>query len=293
MRGPKIYIPDMEEFKIVLHCIGSGFSNSSNQYQRLASRSHAVFSVNLVHRRPKTSRQNSVGERRGTDANVEILSTVTSELHFVDLAGSERLKNTGAMSERAKEGISINAGLAALGKFISQLSSRNQTRITYRDSKLTRLLQDSLGGNAITYTIALCIWLNFDYVQYAQRARAIQLKPQIQELVEEGDLRDVIEKFRAEIAALRKVARRSNFNDGVRLERNSERQIELRNQLLDLQENYVTLGNRHAKLFSDLSKHQHESVMASPLQDREDVEYVMNRIQRSTSIAEAVDLGLF
>jgi len=67
-------------------------------------------------------------------------------------------RNTGAQGERAKEGISINAGLAALGKVISQLSARNghSGHISYRDSKLTRILSDSLGGNAITYMIA-CI----------------------------------------------------------------------------------------------------------------------------------------
>lgn len=81
--------------------------------------------------------------------------TVDSKMHFVDLAGSERLKNTLAQGERAKEGISINAGLASLGKVISQLSSRQAgSHVSYRDSKLTRLLQDSLGGNAITYMIA-------------------------------------------------------------------------------------------------------------------------------------------
>src|ERR1700724_2974096 len=67
-------------------------------------------------------------------------------------------RNTGAQGDRAKEGISINAGLAALGKVISQLSARSGTtgHISYRDSKLTRILSDSLGGNAITYMIA-CI----------------------------------------------------------------------------------------------------------------------------------------
>jgi len=60
-----------------------------------------------------------------------------------------------AQGERAKEGISINAGLASLGKVISQLSSRHPgSHVSYRDSKLTRLLQDSLGGNAITYMVA-------------------------------------------------------------------------------------------------------------------------------------------
>jgi Kinesin motor domain len=64
-------------------------------------------------------------------------------------------QNTLAQGERAREGISINAGLASLGKVISQLSSRQAgSHVSYRDSKLTRLLQDSLGGNAITYMIA-------------------------------------------------------------------------------------------------------------------------------------------
>lgn len=64
-------------------------------------------------------------------------------------------QNTHAQGERAKEGISINAGLASLGKVISQLSSRQSgSHVSYRDSRLTRLLQDSLGGNAITYMIA-------------------------------------------------------------------------------------------------------------------------------------------
>lgn len=72
--------------------------------------------------------------------------TVTSKLNFVDLAGSERLKRTSAMGERVKEGISINAGLHALGNVISALGdpakARSTTHIPYRDSKLTRLLQD-------------------------------------------------------------------------------------------------------------------------------------------------------
>ncbi len=84
--------------------------------------------------------------------------TVESKLHFVDLAGSERLKNTGATGDRAKEGISINAGLASLGKVIAQLSSRTpSTYVSYRDSKLTRDAS-RLGwvGTAITLHDCLC-----------------------------------------------------------------------------------------------------------------------------------------
>lgn len=78
------------------------------------------------------------------------LETLTSKFHFVDLAGSERLKRTGATGERAREGISINCGLLALGNVISALGDKTKkiSHVPYRDSKLTRLLQDSLGGKS-------------------------------------------------------------------------------------------------------------------------------------------------
>lgn len=130
-----------------------------------SSRSHAVFSLNLIQRKAKgangATTPTKEHEKRFSvpidmiNQNPDGFVTMDSKMHFVDLAGSERLKNTLAQGERAKEGISINAGLASLGKVISQLSSRQAgSHVSYRDSKLTRLLQDSLGGNAITYMIA-------------------------------------------------------------------------------------------------------------------------------------------
>ncbi|CAO3597578.1 unnamed protein product [Absidia cylindrospora] len=113
-----------------------------------------------------------------------------SKLHFVDLAGSERLKRTSAEGDRRKEGININAGLLALGNVISalasdsssQLNNKKSTHIPYRDSKLTRMLQDSLGGNAVTLMIA-CISPaeqnlaeTSNTIKYAQRARNIKNK---------------------------------------------------------------------------------------------------------------------
>ena len=74
-----------------------------------------------------------------------------AKFHFVDLAGSERSKKTQATGERFKEGVNINKGLLALGNVISQLGDGSSTSyVGYRDSKLTRLLQDSLGGNSVT-----------------------------------------------------------------------------------------------------------------------------------------------
>ncbi|RMZ85536.1 hypothetical protein DV737_g533, partial [Chaetothyriales sp. CBS 132003] len=167
-----------------------------------------------------------------------------SKLHFVDLAGSERLKNTGATGSRAREGININAGLAALGKVISQLSSRSApSHVSYRDSKLTRMLQDSLGGSAITYMIACVTPAEFhlsetlNTVQYATRARNIQIKPKIQHIQDDANKQALIDRLRTE-----------------RMNRPTERETELQNQLLDVQESYGTLSQRHAKLIAELTQ---------------------------------------
>lgn len=78
-----------------------------------------------------------------------------AKFHLVDLAGSERSKKTQTTGERFKEGVNINKGLLALGNVISQLGDgASGTYIGYRDSKLTRLLQDSLGGNSMTLMVA-------------------------------------------------------------------------------------------------------------------------------------------
>ncbi|KAK4064748.1 uncharacterized protein Triagg1_8935 [Trichoderma aggressivum f. europaeum] len=271
-----------------------------------SSRSHAVFSLNLVQRKNKFSNSDKrhsmpLEAMSGQDISV----TTDSKLHFVDLAGSERLKNTGAQGERAKEGISINAGLAALGKVISQLSSRNSgAHVSYRDSKLTRLLQDSLGGNAITYMIACVTPPEFhlsetlNTVQYAQRARAIQSKPRIQQ-VEEGDKTAIIERLKAEVAFLREQIRSANGQGDLpprsanrsseRSERQNEREAELQNQLLDLQENYGTLNNRHARLIAEMAKARESEFQHHQQLDELQEENATDRLNRSNSFAQSVE----
>lgn len=133
-----------------------------------SSRSHAIFTVTLE-------------QRRGADKS----DSIVSKLHLVDLAGSERQKKTKAEGDRLKEGISINKGLLSLGNVISALGdeSKKNTFVPYRDSKLTRLLQDSLGGNSHTLMIA-CISPadsnmeeTINTLRYADRARKIKNKP--------------------------------------------------------------------------------------------------------------------
>uniref|UniRef100_A0A8C5CP25 Kinesin-like protein n=1 Tax=Gadus morhua TaxID=8049 RepID=A0A8C5CP25_GADMO len=128
-----------------------------------SSRSHAIFTITL--------------EQRS--------DSMVSKLHLVDLAGSERQKKTKAEGDRLKEGISINRGLLALGNVISALGeeSKKGTHVPYRDSKVTRLLQDSLGGNSHTLMIACVspadsnIEETINTLRYADRARKIKNKP--------------------------------------------------------------------------------------------------------------------
>ncbi|KAL8931058.1 MAG: hypothetical protein Q9208_000160 [Pyrenodesmia sp. 3 TL-2023] len=271
-----------------------------------SSRSHAVFSLNLIQRKNK-SQQISAQERRYS-MPVEALSaadswvTIDSKLHFVDLAGSERMKNTQASRERAREGISINAGLASLGKVISQLSSRQAgSHVSYRDSKLTRLLQDSLGGNAITYMIACVTPAEFHLSEtlntllYAQQARQIQSKPQVQQSSDDSDKQAIIERLRAEVSFLREQIHGAERGDrrensvADKGERQSEVEVELQNHLLDVQESYTALSQRHAKLISEITKARDNQTDDTPTLTQAIGDSAVERLKRSNSFAEAVE----
>ncbi|CAK8568309.1 unnamed protein product [Lathyrus sativus] len=155
----------------------TGSTNMNNQ----SSRSHAIFTITLEQMcKPKNPNDSGVNDTM----NDEYLC---AKLHLVDLAGSERAKRTGSDGMRFKEGVHINRGLLALGNVISALGDEKKRKegvhVPYRDSKLTRLLQDSLGGNSRTVMIA-CISpadINaeetLNTLKYANRARNIQNKP--------------------------------------------------------------------------------------------------------------------
>ena len=106
---------------------------------------------------------------------------------MVDLAGSERLSKTKAQGDRLKEAAKINLSLSSLCHVISALTDPKATHIPYRDSKLTRLLQDSLGGNTKTVMIANVGPADYNYeetlstLHYANRAKNIKNKPIVNE----------------------------------------------------------------------------------------------------------------
>lgn len=162
-------------------CRATGSTNMNSQ----SSRSHAIFTITVEQRRKWDIGLNGSNPLL-EDANEDYLC---AKLHLVDLAGSERAKRTGADGLRFKEGVHINKGLLALGNVISALGDDKKRKegghVPYRDSKLTRLLQDSLGGNSSTVMIA-CVSPadsnaeeTLNTLKYANRARNIQNKPTI------------------------------------------------------------------------------------------------------------------
>jgi kinesin family protein 3/17 len=133
--------------------------------------------------------------------------SIFTKLNLVDLAGSERLGKTGATGDTAKEGAKINLSLSALGNVISCLVDGKSHHIPYRSSKLTRLLQDSLGGNTKTVMIAACSPADYNLdetlstLRYASRAKSIKNKPRVNE-----DPKDaLLKQYETEIKQLREL----------------------------------------------------------------------------------------
>ncbi|XP_067640419.1 chromosome-associated kinesin KIF4A [Eurosta solidaginis] len=172
----------------------SGRAVAATAMNEQSSRSHAIFTITV--------------EATKKD---EMSTVTTSKFHLVDLAGSERSKKTQATGDRFKEGVKINQGLLALGNVISALGSgQGSGFVRYRDSKLTRLLQDSLGGNSITLMIACVSPADYNVAEtlstlrYADRARKIKNKPIVNQdphAAEINHLKSIIQKLRVELLA--------------------------------------------------------------------------------------------
>lgn len=116
-----------------------------------SSRSHTIFSIMLER------------SEIGVDKKQHLRM---GKLHLVDLAGSERQSKTGTTGDRFQEAVKINLSLSTLGNVISALVDGKSTHIPYRNSKLTRLLQDSLGGNSKTVMVNTITFLNLGLIMH-------------------------------------------------------------------------------------------------------------------------------
>ncbi|GLI69654.1 hypothetical protein VaNZ11_014325 [Volvox africanus] len=207
-------------------------STASTSMNNRSSRSHAIFTITMEQRRQvqqAAAQGEQVIDDDGDDEDdapgeeVEgVEDFLGAKMHLVDLAGSERAKRTKAEGARLREGIHINRGLLALGNVINAIVD-NHKHVPYRDSKLTRLLQDSLGGNSRTVMIA-CVSpadSNFEEslntLRYADRARHIRNKPVVNRdpvAAQLAVLRNTIAQLKSENVSLKRALAASG-NDGT------------------------------------------------------------------------------
>ncbi|CAF1063497.1 unnamed protein product [Adineta steineri] len=192
-----VHVHDLSSFitkniQEIEHVMTTGNLNRSTGATNMnehSSRSHAIFIITVE------------SSEIGADGKAHIR---VGKLNLVDLAGSERQAKTGSTGDRFKEATNINLSLSTLGNVISALVD-GSPHIPYRDSKLTRLLQNSLGGNSKTIMIATLGPADYNYdeslttLRYANRAKNIKNQPRINEDPKDALLR----KFQEEIARLK------------------------------------------------------------------------------------------
>lgn len=195
----------------VMSCVDSGSAGrqvgTTNMNER-SSRSHTIFTL-YVEQKPLAEDEHVDSEKK---SDMDFTDYKYAKFHFVDLAGSERAHRTGNVGERFKESVYINSGLLALGNVISALadSKKKVLHVPYRDSKVTRLLKDSLGGNSRTLMItclspcATDFAENLNSLKYATRARNIRNKP----VVNRDPQNTRLAEMQSEIQALREELQR-------------------------------------------------------------------------------------
>lgn len=195
-RSRGIYIADLTERYVsdqreVSELMRIGSSNREVGYTHMnagSSRSHSIFIITIC------------------QSNSQDLSAKTGKLFLVDLAGSEKIGKTGAEGKRLEEAKTINKSLTTLGQVISALTDGKSTHVPYRDSKLTRVLQDSLGGNSKTALIVTCSPSPYNEdetigtLRFGIRAKAIRNKPKVNREYTVGELKLMLAKAKEDIS---------------------------------------------------------------------------------------------
>nr|XP_046206556.1 centromere-associated protein E isoform X2 [Oncorhynchus gorbuscha] len=199
-----VYVADLTEELVTspeqaLAWIRKGEKNrhyGKTKMNQRSSRSHTIFRMILESR-------DSGDSASGENSDCAI---IVSHLNLVDLAGTERASQTGAEGTRFKEGCNINRSLFTLGQVIKKLSDETQKGFTnYRDSKLTRILQNSLGGNAKTVIICTITPVTLEEtlstLQFASAAKNMKNDPHVTEVSDDGAL---LRRYRNEIVELKR-----------------------------------------------------------------------------------------
>ncbi|KAK9347247.1 P-loop containing nucleoside triphosphate hydrolase protein [Lipomyces starkeyi] len=185
----EIYVASVEEVYEVMRQGAEARAVASTNMNQESSRSHSIFALVV------------------SQKNVETGSSKTGQLFLVDLAGSEKVGKTGASGLVLEEAKKINKSLSALGMVINALTDGKSTHVPYRDSKLTRILQESLGGNSRTTLIVNCSPSSYNdqetisTLRFGVRAKNIKNKPKINAELSPAELKLQLKKIQSQNSA--------------------------------------------------------------------------------------------
>ena len=183
----EIYVSSVQEVYEVMRRGGSARATAATNMNQESSRSHSIFVITI------------------TQKNIETGSAKSGQLFLVDLAGSEKVGKTGASGQTLEEAKKINKSLSALGMVINSLTDGKSTHIPYRDSKLTRILQESLGGNSRTTLIINCSPSSYNdqetlsTLRFGVRAKAIKNKAKINTELSPLELKQLLKKAQNQV----------------------------------------------------------------------------------------------
>lgn len=183
----EIYVSCVQEVYEVMRRGGAARATAATNMNQESSRSHSIFVITI------------------TQKNVETGSAKSGQLFLVDLAGSEKVGKTGASGQTLEEAKKINKSLSALGMVINSLTDGKSTHIPYRDSKLTRILQESLGGNSRTTLIINCSPSSYNdqetlsTLRFGMRAKAIKNKAKINAELSPAELKQLLKKAQSQV----------------------------------------------------------------------------------------------
>lgn len=183
----EIYVSSVQEVYEVMRKGGNSRAVAATNMNQESSRSHSIFVITI------------------TQKNVETGSAKSGQLFLVDLAGSEKVGKTGASGQTLEEAKKINKSLSALGMVINSLTDGKSSHIPYRDSKLTRILQESLGGNSRTTLIINASPSSYNdaetlsTMRFGMRAKAIKNKAKINAELSPGELKMLLKKAQAQV----------------------------------------------------------------------------------------------
>jgi kinesin family protein 5 len=185
----EIYVSSVQEVYEVMRRGGMARAVAATNMNQESSRSHSIFVVTI------------------TQKNVETGSAKSGQLFLVDLAGSEKVGKTGASGQTLEEAKKINKSLSALGMVINSLTDGKSTHIPYRDSKLTRILQESLGGNSRTTLIINCSPSSYNEqetlgtLRFGMRAKSIKNKAKVNAELSPMELKIMLKKAETKVSS--------------------------------------------------------------------------------------------